>query len=568
MTGRHPGTESGTLASRLSRTLAIVRLIVLGLRLLLLGDRDQQRGARLLRQRIDRVGGAWIKLGQGLALRHDLLPAAYCDELAKLLDAVAPFGFEAVEATIARDFGRPLSSLFDSFDRTPIAAGSIGQVHRAAIGARSLVVKVRRPGAPQRFASDLALMSTFARLTDLLRMGRGIALTAVVAEFDALIRRELDYREEAFAARRLRINARDDPLERHITVHMRLTSERVLTMDCVDGVSLSRVIEWHRRADTQSLSRFRAAGHNEHRIAEHLVWNTLNQIYRFGLFHADPHPANLLIGRTDAINYIDYGQVGRITDVNRRLLIGFAWLLAREEVGEASRRLLEIIQPTETTDVGAALRDLESTLDRYVCASGSDAGDEAPEVRPVDIAILEIARRHLLAVSPELTLYLKTISTVDSVILAIAPGFDILALQQRFFQRLAAIEFADALCPTALLSRASTLGEAVAGVVAFARRLNEDRDEADALIRLVRRRLSQINALLLPAATVAGLLFLFWLAGRRFLLGVPIVLYMGACLVVVIVGVLVSITQAAHLGDRNASSRISHQRRRARQRRP
>ncbi|HUK32860.1 MAG TPA: AarF/UbiB family protein, partial [Vicinamibacterales bacterium] len=274
---------------------------------------------------LEELGGMWVKLGQVLALRFDVLPADYCLQFFQLLNRMEPFPRDDVRRIIEDDLRRPMETLFRTFEWQPHAAASIGQVHRAQLPDGTVVaVKVQRPHIRELIRADLTLMRGLATFVDLFPLfGRTRART-IVQEFSRWTEEELDYRIEARHAAVLRRNASGEPLERNPRVFAAYTTARVLTLEYLDGTPVIDIIVALRNRNTGSLDELRARGHNPKRIAGHIVWNALNQVYRFGYFHADPHPANVIVLDDDVIGYVDFGIVGRLDEETTQSLRYFA----------------------------------------------------------------------------------------------------------------------------------------------------------------------------------------------------------------------------------------------------
>lgn len=505
------------------RSYAALALILAALRLRLFGTRDEFAAAEGLRVRIERLGGVWIKLGQTLALRRDLLPPAYCDQFMRLLDSVPPFTATESRATIEREFGRPVADLFDAFEDVPIASASIGQVHRARLGGKIVAVKVQRGDAQALFTADFAMLRGIARFADLLGLGSGLSLVSLLTEFEATTWRELDYREEAFCARLLSRNAGASRLEHHIQSDPVRSGARVLTMAFAHGRSLLALMQGPAES----------AGIDRAQLAEHLLWNTLNQIYRFGVFHADPHPANLFVDAEGGITYVDHGQVGQLGDEERKRLLRFAWSMAEERFDEAAAQMLEIARPTDHTDLAAVRRESRAALARHIRMMRGPAMDRIA-AGPLDRLMMDIARRHRLAVPPEFALYLKTISMVDSVLRSLSPTLDSYGLQYRFFARAAAQEAREALHPVRLLSVVNRFSIAVEEGLALLARLDDTADSADAVVRGVRRRLTGLNLMILLGVAGAAPLAVAIFNRHYSLFGVPILPWLLGCIALII----------------------------------
>jgi ubiquinone biosynthesis protein len=269
-----------------------------------LDGQASQRGQHL-REMLDELGPTFVKFGQLLSTRPDILPPDIIAELRGLQDDVRPFPFEQVEQVIEEDLGLTLDKLFLEFNEKPIAAASIGQVHRATLpNGRIVAVKVQRPGAPRQIEADLALLYQAARIAkERVRALDFIDARQLVDEFARSIRHELDYRLEARNADTFHRNFAGHPHVRVPRVHWTYTRTRVLTLEWLDGTQISDV-----DPDEWSLE--------DRREIAYLITETwMTMIFRHGFFHADPHPANILVlGRPDEIGLVDFGATGKLTD--------------------------------------------------------------------------------------------------------------------------------------------------------------------------------------------------------------------------------------------------------------
>src|SRR3954467_8307522 len=264
----------------------------------------QTARGRHLREMLDELGPTFVKFGQLLSTRPDIVPPDIIAELRGLQDDVRPFPFADVEWTILEELGQPIERLFTEFDERPLAAASIGQVHRATLPTgRRVVVKVQRPNAPRQIEADLALMYQAAKLAkERIRALDFIDTNEIVDEFSRSIRQELDYRLEAGNADAFHKNFAGHPHVSVPRVYWTYTRSRVLTLEYLDGVQLADIDVEHWSLD----QRRRLA----YLIAE--AWMTM--IFRHGFFHGDPHPPNILVLSPERIGLVDFGLSGKLTD--------------------------------------------------------------------------------------------------------------------------------------------------------------------------------------------------------------------------------------------------------------
>lgn len=269
-----------------------------------------KREGERLRQALESMGPTFMKLGQALSTRPDLLGEEVAADLATLQDRIPPFPTDKARRVIEEEHATGIESLFREFADTPVAAASIAQVHFAVTtDGREVAVKVLRPGIHEAFAKDIALFYWLARMTEK-RMPelRRLKPVAVVRTFEESIQRELDLRMEAAAADTLRENTRNDGDLYIPAVDWNLTSESVLTLERIHGIPISHVEE------------LKTAGHNMDMLIQKAASTLFNQVFRDGFFHADLHPGNLFVGQDGKLIAVDFGITGRI-DQRSRLFV-------------------------------------------------------------------------------------------------------------------------------------------------------------------------------------------------------------------------------------------------------
>jgi len=384
------------------------------------GEVPSERG-RHLRELLDELGPTFVKFGQLLSMRPDVLPPDIIAELRGLQDDVSPFPFEEAEAVIRDDLGQPLERLFREFDPVPIAAASIGQVHQAILpNGRRVAVKVQRPGAPRQIEADLNLMYQAARLAkERVRALDFIDARGLVDEFARSIRQELDYRLEARNAETFRKNFAGHPHVKVPRVYWSYTRPRVLTLEFIDGTQL---------ADVQELG---YSPEEHRRLAEVLTEAWMTMIFRHGFFHGDPHPANILVLAPDQIGLVDFGLAGRLTDEDvtkaTRLFID----VANENVEALPKRLgdLGVRYPREREEEFVAeLRDL---FYRYY-------GATLEEIDPMQVVreVFGVIYRMNLRLPTRFVLLDRAIATLGSVGVELSPDFNVFEVARPYARSL------------------------------------------------------------------------------------------------------------------------------------
>jgi predicted unusual protein kinase regulating ubiquinone biosynthesis (AarF/ABC1/UbiB family) len=456
---------------------------------------------------LERLGGAWVKLGQMLAMRFDVLPATYCAELFKLLDQVQPFAYADVREIIRQELGDVPEVLFASFESASFAAASIGQVHRATLhSGEAVAVKVQRPNIRRELQADIDLMFAFSWVIDRLGLFGVTRSRSVIEEFSRWTADELDYLVEARQAVLLYEHARGERFERIARVHRDLTTSRVLTSEFIDGVPLVDIVVAIRDGDAAYLERLKAQGHDLDRIVLHLDWNMLNQVFVFGAFHADLHPANLYVLEDDAIGYVDFGIVGQLPDRVRESLTRYTWLLFRGEIEGAVRELMRWLAPTSASDADAARWQLIALHQAFLYETAAAGASNAWEGRAsasadnpylkLAVQIMQTIRVHELTLAGSLVAYLRMLVTLGTLRHQLARNYDLPRHVRRFFQRLIRQQSAALLDPRLTLSRLYAGGVHLQRAMDFLEFLEDQQPviaEAEATLFGVRARVRAVR---------------------------------------------------------------------------
>jgi ubiquinone biosynthesis protein len=364
-----------------------------------------------LREVLDELGPTFVKFGQLLSTRPDVVPPDIVVELRGLQDDVRPFPFEQAERVIEEELGNTLERLFLEFDPVPVAAASIGQVHRATLpNGRRVAVKVQRPGAPEKIEADLGLLYQAARLAkERIRAFDFVDTRQLVDEFARSIRQELDYRLEGRNAQTFHRNFAGHPHVRVPKVYWQYTRARVLTLEWIDGIQL---------ADLDLV----AMTLEERRDVAYLMteaWMTM--IFRHGFFHGDPHPANILISpEAGVIGLVDFGAVGTLTDDDMSKLTGLFIDVANENIEQVPRRLADLGVRYPKEREGEFLGELREFYYRYYGASLS-------EIDPVQVLRegFQLIYSMNLHLPTRFLLLDRSIATIGSVGAELYPDFNV-----------------------------------------------------------------------------------------------------------------------------------------------
>lgn len=381
-------------------------------------------GPERLRAALEEVGGTFIKFGQMLALQPDILSLRYCDALFNLLDRVTPFRFEEVERIFAEELGATPLALFDDIDTRPIATASIGQVHVARLGGRKLAVKVQRPNVETDFAGDIRLMAAAIRLIKRFRLRPLYWLLEPLGEFLAWTHEELDYRCEARYMERLRRNARGNPRERVPEVSAQFTTRRTLVTEFLEGETLLAYLRDKEGGDGRVAERLRAAGFEPDRAARNIIDNFLGDVFRHGMFHADLHPANLMILPGDAVGYVDFGITGAVSRYSRQNLVAMTLAYTRGDLDSMCDSFFKV-----------SVTDSESSEERFREGVRRLADDwYAREGRGrrlrksftmVMLDMLRLSRATGVWPERDVIKYIRSAIALDGLITRFAPGFDL-----------------------------------------------------------------------------------------------------------------------------------------------
>ncbi len=363
-----------------------------------------------LRLALESLGPIFVKLGQVLSTRPDLLPAAYALELSRLQDKVPPFDADLARRQIEASFGRPVEEIYAEFEAEPVAAASVAQVHRARLfGGEAVAVKVLRPNLEPVIEQDLALMRTAARLIEkLLPDGKRLRPREVVAEFDKYLHDELDLLREAANASQIGRNFSGSTMLRVPKVYYDYCSESVMTMQWMDGTPIAEVAELQRR------------GVDLKRLARYGVEIFFTQVFKHGFFHADMHPGNILVDDEGRYIALDFGIVGSLTDYDKRYLaINFLAFFNRDYHRVATAHIESGWVPADTRP-----EELEAAV-RAVCEPFFNKPLAEISFGLVLMRLFETSRRFNVQIQPQLVLLQKTLLNIEGLGRQLDPQLDL-----------------------------------------------------------------------------------------------------------------------------------------------
>lgn len=400
--------------------------------------------AARLREALVALGPAFVKLGQALSTRPDLMPPEFVAELGKLQDTVPPFPGAVAVAAVEASLGHPIEILFDRFDPTPFAAASLGQVHAARLhSGEEVVVKVQRPDIAQRINTDLAILADLAALAqERLAIGRQYNFVELAWEFSTTLRAELDYRREGRNADRFRLLFADSNLVHVPMVYWEYTDERVLTTERIYGPKIT---------DIEGLA---AAGIDRFELARNCVDLILREIFSYGFFHSDPHPGNFFALPGATLGAVDFGQVGSLDRQTTQALILLLGALVDHDTSGALRAM-ERLGIVARRDVTPQLRhDLERFTDSLV-----DRPLREISARETINELLSLLRRHNIRMPGPLAVLLKALMMMEGVGLQLDPELDVFGAARPYVQRALAEQFAPGAFGTRVWRGGRTLAE-------------------------------------------------------------------------------------------------------------
>ena len=351
---------------------------------------------------LEELGTTFIKVGQLLSTRGDLLPSEYRAELSKLQDSVAPMAADMCYRCIAGEMGRPFEEAFSEFDPVPLAAASIGQAHAARlVDGTEVVVKVRRPGAVDQVKVDLEILRSLAANARRLGLASQYDPVEIAREFTEALHEELDYFNERRNAMRVAENFADDPDVHIPRIYKEATTSEIITMERLRGIKIT---------DIDALD---DAGIDRKALAQRATRIVFKMVFEDGYFHADPHPGNFFIEPDGRIGLIDFGLVGVLDARSRDQLIDLVLAVYSRD----SDRLVDVLQDLDVVRIAVDRGTLRRDLTRLIAHSGGTVGEA------VFREAMDIARRHRLVIPGHLSILIKTMLLIEGIGKELDPGF-------------------------------------------------------------------------------------------------------------------------------------------------
>ncbi|NMG20128.1 ABC1 kinase family protein [Brasilonema bromeliae] len=367
------------------------------------------------------LGPTFIKVGQLFSTRADIFPSEYVEELAKLQDKVPAFSYEQVEAIIEQELGKKIPQLYQSFEPIPLAAASLGQVHKAVLhSGEAVVVKVQRPGLKKLFEIDLQILKGITRyFQNHPKWGRGRDWMGIYEECCRILWEEIDYLNEGRNADTFRRNFRAYDWVKVPRVYWRYTSSRVLTLEYVPGIKISQY------------EAIEAAGLDRKIIARQGAQAYLLQLLNNGFFHADPHPGNIAVSPNGALIFYDFGMMGRIKTNVREGLMDTLFGIASKDGDRVVQSLIDLGALAPVDDMGPVRRSVQYMLDNFM-----DKPFENQSVAAISDDLYEIAYDQPFRFPATFTFVMRAFSTLEGVGKGLDPEFNFMEVAKPYAMQL------------------------------------------------------------------------------------------------------------------------------------
>jgi len=377
-----------------------------------------------VRKMLEELGPTYVKVGQLMSLRPDLMPQEYVEELSKLYDSAEPFPFKEVKKIVESELGMSLTQAFAKFQEKPIGSASIAQVHKALLkDGTEVAVKVQRPGVTEDIEADIDIMYRLANLAEKsIAKFRTYQATRVVKEVEKMLKEELDFRLEAQSTKRMWENFKDTSWVHIPKIHEHLCTGKIIVMDYVKG-------------DPVTSKGFKAKGIDSQSVAKRIAQGMVMQIFEFGFFHADPSPGNILVQDSKNIAFIDFGAVGEITPQRQKVLNKILLAFIKRDAEELSKLLLEICIVEGEVNREELTNDISNLLNMYM--------EDKPTVYDLDVfyKIVDVSRKHGILLPADFTALEKALFETDSICTMVDPDFDFLEAMTPIATRLATEKF-------------------------------------------------------------------------------------------------------------------------------
>lgn len=476
-----------------------------------------------MRLMLEALGPTFVKVGQILSMRSEILPQAFCDELAKLRADADPMPYQTVLETLSSEYGRPIGEIFEHIDPTPLGSASLAQVHRATLlTGEDVAVKVQRPGVRETMAQDVSIMRSIARLaTRVMPSAQVVDLGGVVEELWDTFESETDFLVEARNLAEFKRFCQPYVYMDCPKPYMDLCTEHVVVMDYVEGISVSHP------------EQLIAAGYDLKEIGTKLVDNYATQVLDDGFFHADPHPGNIIIAGGQIV-LIDLGMTGRLNAKTRSVLKQMIFAVAKQDSPALADGLLRFAgTESDAADYPALLADLDTIVAEYGTVDLKDL-----DLASFVTALTQLAQRHGIEVPSTVTTVARALVTLEGLLDEFIPDVNMIEIisehiaTSKPLNRAAADEVKSlgveahaalhgllgALCETKVAARMLTRGQL---------RVNMELAGAEEPMRMLSEMVNRLTMALIVVGLYVGSSIVYFAGVPPIVFGIPVVGFMG-----------------------------------------
>lgn len=415
---------------------------------------------RLIRLLV-RLGPTFIKIGQFLALRPDVLPAAYCDELLRLVDRAPTTSWEVVSETIESELGTEPENLFRKISRRPLASGSIAQVHVAETWeGQQIAVKVQRPGLPAQIKRDLRKIRWLAGFLKVSGIAPFISPSELVEELERWLNQELDFSKELSNHTRMYEQLASEKTVRVPRPYPEFSSQRVISTEFLEGPPFSDLIRYARSGDFEQIERL---GFDRDLLAKRLIETSLDQIFRLRFFHADLHPGNLIAMNDNVIGLVDFGLTDVLDPTVQEVQSDYLGALYNNDIHGMYRAISQIFVPGKTTDLEAFRRDFYADTSRWLSLLEDRSANDhvrSPTASYM-ITLMQLARVHEMRPPTSVLSMYRTLLTSESVAYHLRTHANLRDVGRQFFNNLQLERLISSYYPVPVMSRLMELNELV-----------------------------------------------------------------------------------------------------------
>lgn len=475
------------------------------------------------RKVLEELGPTFIKIGQVLSTRPDIVPLEYIEEFKNLQNNAKPIEFNEIKEIIEDELGGELSSIFEYVNPEPLAAASIAQVHKAKLkDGTDVVIKVMRPNILETVENDLSILFDIARLIeDKFENAYVYQPVNAVEEISEAIKKELDFNKEARNTDKFRKCFKSNQLISVPQIYWEYTRKNIIVMDYMDGIKITDKIK------------LRENGIDIEKVAGNLADCFMNQIFKFGYFHADPHPGNIMVNSNSQLIFLDFGMVGNIDEILMNDLLKLIINIVDKNVNNVTSIVLKIGIPKKEVQIGPLRKDLREFIDDYY-----DKSLEEIEISTAVNEVFQIALKHGIAMPSQLILLVKTLVTIEGVVLQLYPDFKFMELLKTYAAKALKDKYSPANVMKELKNYFNNLFDNVVDipeqVSTLLYKINSDKIKVDVvhsgfedLLFNMNKMINRLVLAIIVASIVVGSALLAQVNSKEKIFGIPVIGFMG-----------------------------------------